>query len=236
METKLPTNEEENKRLTNLPAIVDLYADEQMAKLENMNNLNILLNQPPAQSWIKKHPTAKNVVYIPVERIEYLMTRIFVKWRVEVKTVFQLANSVVVTVRVHYLDPVNGWEWQDGVGASPLQTESGAGAIDWNQIKSAAVQIATPAAESYAFKDACEKIGKLFGKDLNRKDTMNYDGLTNVFTQRKEDLKRKVEEHLQYCQDDELKTSVVEAIMDAEASKKDGVNFYMDLLSKFEKP
>jgi len=31
-----------------------------------------------------------------------------------------------------------------------------------------------PAAESYAFKDAAEKFGKIFGKDINRKDNITY--------------------------------------------------------------
>ena len=38
-----------------------------------------------------------------------------------------------------------------------------------------------PAAESYAVKDAAEKLGKLFGKDLNRKDAFGYTALGNKF-------------------------------------------------------
>ena len=70
--------------------------------------------------------------------------------------------------------------WQDGVGAAPLQTDKGAGAIDFNKIKNDAVMKAAPAAESYAVKDATEKIGKLFGKDLNRADKILYDSLVPV--------------------------------------------------------
>ena len=36
---------------------------------------------------------------------------------------------------------------------------------------------AAPAAESYAIKDAAEKLGKIFGKDLNRKDVIGYESL-----------------------------------------------------------
>ncbi len=68
----------------------------------------------------------------------------------------------------------NEWDWQDGVGAAPIQTAKGAAATDFSQVNTAAVQMAAPAAESYAFKDAAEKFGKIFGKDLNRKDEMNY--------------------------------------------------------------
>jgi hypothetical protein len=33
--------------------------------------------------------------------------------------------------------------------------------------------MAAPAAESYALKDAAEKLGRIFGKDINRKDTID---------------------------------------------------------------
>jgi hypothetical protein len=168
----------------NLPAIQDLYGD--IEKSSEQNALNILLNQPPKDDWLKPHPTAIKkvngksvpVVYLPIERIEYLLTKIFLKWRVEINDVKLIANSVVVTVRLYYQDPISGvWDWQDGVGATPLQTDKDAGATNFDRIKSNAVMIGTPAAESYAIKDAAEKIGKLFGKDMNRADQINYDNL-----------------------------------------------------------
>jgi hypothetical protein len=159
-----------------LPSIAELYQETEERGKENA--LNVLLNQPPKAEWIKDHPFIKKVKYLPVERVEWLLTRIFIDWRLEIKDVKLIGNSVVVTVRLHYLSVTSGeWKYQDGVGASPLQTDEGAGAIDFNHIKSAAVMMAAPAAESYAFKDAAEKIGKLFGKDLNRKDIIIYDTL-----------------------------------------------------------
>jgi len=89
---------------------------------------------------------------------------------------------VVVTVRLHYQNPVDGeMRYQDGIGACPMQTAKDAGATDFSQIKSDAVMKAAPAAESYAIKDAAEKLGKLFGKDLNRKDAFGYSALGNKF-------------------------------------------------------
>jgi hypothetical protein len=32
-----------------------------------------------------------------------------------------------------------------------------------------------PMAKSYAIKDACDQFGKLFGRDLNRKETMGFE-------------------------------------------------------------
>ena len=70
--------------------------------------------------------------------------------------------------------------WQDGIGAAPIQTDKGAGAMQWDKAKSDAVMKAAPAAESYAVKDAAEKIGKLFGKDMNRADKIMYDTLPTI--------------------------------------------------------
>jgi len=161
----------------NLPAIKDLYSGN-LDQKQDQNSINVLLNQPPAPGWIKEHPFAKGIKYIPIERIEYLLTRLFLQWRVEVKQIQVIANSVTVTIRLHYQNiQDNEWSWQDGIGAAPIQTDKGAGAMDWNATKSDAVMKAAPAAESYAVKDAAEKIGKLFGKDLNRKDEIGYDAL-----------------------------------------------------------
>lgn len=41
--------------------------------------------------------------------------------------------------------------------------------------------MALPGAESYAIKDAAEKIGRVFGKDLNRKELMAYENLSGRY-------------------------------------------------------
>lgn len=152
-----------------------------IALKSDQNELNKLLNCDPAPSWIKKHPFAKNVKYIPIERVEALLTVLFIRWHVEIRHVQSIANSVVVTVRLYYQDVLTDNElWQDGVGAAPIQTDQGAGAMEWDKTKNDAVMKAVPAAESYAVKDAAEKIGKIFGKDLNRADQILYDELARV--------------------------------------------------------
>jgi hypothetical protein len=173
-----------------LPAIKELYEGIDLKKPQN--SLNVLLNQPPNPSWVKMHPFTKGVRYIPIERLEFLLTCIFIKWRVEVRTIQTAANSLIVTVRVHYQNVEdNEWSWQDGIGAAPIQTEKNAGAMEWDKVRSDAVMKAAPAAESYAFKDAVEKIGKLFGKDLNRKDEIIYDSLTESFQDELDSTRRR---------------------------------------------
>jgi len=163
-----------------VPSLQELISGD-IDRKNQQNDLNILLNENPPAVWLKDHPMAKGVKYIPIERVEYMLTRIFKKWNVEIRQVQVIANSVVVTIRLYYQDVLsNEMLWQDGIGASPIQTDKGAGAMDWNKTKNDAVMKAAPAAESYAVKDAAEKIGKLFGKDMNRADKIMYDTLPAV--------------------------------------------------------
>lgn len=159
-----------------VPKIEDLYADKELSAQHN--DLNKLLNCEPNEKWIRINAYANNSKYIPIGIIEYLLTSIFIKWKVEIMGTQVIANSVVVTVRVHVLDPITGqWDWNDGIGAMPIQTAKGAAATDFSQVNTLGVQMAAPAAEAYAFKDAVEKFGKIFGKDLNRKtenQVLNY--------------------------------------------------------------
>ncbi len=106
------------------------------------------------------------------------MTSIFIDWWVEIRKSEIMANSVVLTIRLHYKNPINGEErYQDGIGAAPLRTNKGAKATDFTEIQDSSVMTGAPAAKSFAIKDAAELLGKLFGKDLNRRDTMSYESL-----------------------------------------------------------
>ena len=157
-----------------LPTIQDLRGSDLVVS-SRQNELNTLLNQNPSNEWIKEHPMIRGVRYIPIERIEWLLTNIFQRWRIEIINTQLIANSVLVHIKLHYQSVLDGeWDWQDGIGAMSLQTDKGAGATDFNKIKNDAVMKAAPAAESYAIKDAAEKLGKLFGKDLNRADAIGY--------------------------------------------------------------
>lgn len=169
-----------------LPSISQLYDSKELETINKENVFAVLLNQDPKPDWIKKHPIA-GTDYLPIERIEWLLTSVFTKWRVEIKETQMIANSIVVTVKLHYLEPTTmEWGWQEGVGAAPIHTKKDAGAIDFNQMLTDAVSKAAPAAKSYAVKDAADNLGKLFGKDLNRKTILNYDKMATKFDNRPE--------------------------------------------------
>jgi len=136
----------------------------------------MILNSEPSPSWIKEHPFVKNLKYLPIERVEYLLTAIFSRWEVEIKEVKLIANSIVTIVRLKVQNPLDATDWiiQEWVGAMPIQIAKWSWAIEFDKMSTNAIQIWAPASESFAIKDAAEKLWKIFGKDLNRKDTIWY--------------------------------------------------------------
>lgn len=163
--------------MSKLPKLSELHHDNQVA-IKN-DQLKTLLNNEPPKAWLKPHPFAKSkgqpIPYIPIGRIEMLLDSIFQEWKIEVLREAQLFNSVCVTVRVHYRNPIDGqWSFHDGVGAMGIQTDKGASASDLTAIKQDAVMKALPAAKSYAIKDAADHLGKLFGRDIGRPDDFDF--------------------------------------------------------------
>ena len=155
--------------------LAKLIDSKELHQFKQMDDYLEIVNQEPPRGLVKDHPTASGVKYIPIDKIELMLTKIFQDWYVEIKETKQLLNSLSVTVRLHYKVPItNEWRFQDGVGAVPIQVDKGKNASDLSAIKSNAIMLGLPAAESYAVKDAAEKIGQVFGGNLNRKDTLNF--------------------------------------------------------------
>lgn len=165
-----------NGKDSKLPTLAELFSDniEVAGKAEG---LNAILNTPPPAKWVKEHPYIRGYNYLPIDKVEYLLRKIFKKYRIEVLKTGMLMNSVEVTVRVHYLDPSTGtMEYHDGVGAQELQTAKDTGTLkmDMSNVNKGAVMMALPIAKTVAIKDACDHFGEIFGCNLNRKDTLAF--------------------------------------------------------------
>jgi hypothetical protein len=159
------------------PTIADLIADKEMAFAQD--DLNMILNTPVPQQWIKQHPMVKAngnpLPYIPVKRVKWLLKRIYGKYEWEIKDCKQVLNAMVVIGRLTITNPVTGEkESQEGVGAAAIQMDKGATQGDLSSIKANAIQIGAPAAESYALKNAAEKFGDIFGGNIYDIDNTAY--------------------------------------------------------------
>lgn len=184
MSTDLSTTNDKPK----LPSLEELQHDTEVA-FKN-DQLNSLLNAKPPDTWLKPHPfvnvkddNGKSVPlrYMPIEKTEFLLTKIFQRWKVEVISTGVMFQSVYVHVRLTVRNPLDGTEMShDGLGAANVQTDAGASAADLSKIKNSAVMMALPSAESYAIKDAAEKFGRIFGKDLNRNNVIGDNAYTQI--------------------------------------------------------
>ena len=149
-----------------LPTMAQITKMEMVAETDQ---LNTLFNMSPPSEWIKKNKYAKDSLYIPIDKIEYLLKTLIKRYRIEVTGQGTAFNGIWVTVRVHYVDMITGeWMYHDGIGSEAIQTKSGTSPSDLINITQGAISIAFPKAKTAAIKDACHHFGRLFGSDLNR--------------------------------------------------------------------
>lgn len=166
-----------------VPKLEDLHRDLETAFKDD--ELLRLLNQPANMQWVRQHPMIKIKVqgqwqplqYIPVEKVKYLLTRIFGIWHREIREVKPFFNASLAIVRVHVKHPFTGEElWHDGVGAAPMQTDAGASATDASALKADAALKAGGSSVSYALKNACECFGQIFGGNLQNPEAIQFTG------------------------------------------------------------
>ena len=178
MSTEVRTTKSELPSLRDLVKDIDNYYEQ--------DKLNFLLNQEVPKSWIKYHPYIKKTItneqgkkvqvpypYLPIDKVNHLLRKIFKRHRIEILRENTAFNGVVVTIRLHYWNIVfNEWDFHDGIGAINLQTKAGSSPADLQNINNGALSMAFPLAKTLAIKDAADELGKIFGADLNRNDTL----------------------------------------------------------------
>jgi len=126
-----------------------------------VDSLNSLLNAQPPKQWFKKH---NGLDYLPIDRVKNSLVTIFQDYDWSIKDIRIVANSIMVFGTLSVINPVTGRVRNlDGVGAWPIQLDSGAKPLEIEKIKKDAIQKNAPAAESLALKNAASKLGKLFG-------------------------------------------------------------------------
>lgn len=183
--TKELTKELTTQEPIKLPTVAELFENSgNIVVAGKSEELNAILSTPPPKEWVKIHPVIKPQkvkiegkevevphYYLPIDKVEHLLRKIFKKYSIEITGQGTAFNGVWVTVRVHYFNPaLNAMQYQDGIGAMQLQTAKGTSPADLANINNGAVSMAFPIAKTLAIKDACDCIGPIFGANLNRRD------------------------------------------------------------------
>jgi hypothetical protein len=146
--------------------------------LIRMQKFQKSIDRPP-QHVIEESIGGERFKHLPISYCEHLLKKVFFGlYEIKVLQVQMIVNEVVVTARVRVFHPVAGvWLEYDGVGAIPVLQDAGTKVEAFIQSKKRkAIALNMPAAYAIAIKNACKKIGKIFGADLNRKHEDNYIG------------------------------------------------------------
>jgi hypothetical protein len=174
---------------------------------EYANNLiGFGINSPQHKDWIKtkkSEVTGTEYQFNDIELIEDLMDYFF-QWNyriVDTKIVSdKVGFSVTVTVELSYLKKAT--EPQNFCKNSAVYGIASEYAANTKQLT-----LITPKAASMAFKNAAKKIGKVFGKDLNRGIENNELPVVQLEKESKKTTKEKILEQIGKCTTaDELET------------------------------
>lgn len=175
-----------------LPTLSEIFKDD-IELAGRSEGLNAILNHEPKKEWIKEHPFIRGHRYLPIDKVEYLLRKIFKYYKIEITGQGTAFNGVWVTVRVHYFNPATSeMNYQDGIGASQLQTAKGKSAADMININNGAVSMAFPLAKTLAIKDACQLIGNIFGANLDREDTIRFTPDESIIEQSREEKRKEL--------------------------------------------
>lgn len=165
----------ENEEMTSQE--ITTIKQESLAIKQSKDEVKLLmfLNKKPDLKYIKNHPMInvnvngqnKPYRYVPITYIRTILDAIYPNYSYEIKETKLVANSIQTTVRLYLTDWNGNQFFRDGIGAQKIQVDKNSSPVDMNKMKSDAIQMASPASATYAFKNACESLGNLFGRGLN---------------------------------------------------------------------
>jgi hypothetical protein len=191
------------------------------------NLIGFGINSPQHKDWIKtkkSEVTGTEYQFNDIELIEDLLDYFF-QWNyriVDTKIVSdKVGFSVTVTVELLYWKKVTEQYAVYGIASEY--------AANTKQLT-----LITPKAASMAFKNAAKKIGKVFGKDLNRGIENNELPVVQVEKESKKTTKEKILEQISKCTTvDELETYKLLCLSDADL--KSAYHEKIKMINKYRK-
>lgn len=126
------------------------------------------LNEYPKQDKILVHPMNKKN-YLPVSHIETELDECFLDWETVNFKWQVVTNEIIGTVELRVLNPITGlWTTRTGAAAVLIRQNSGSAIDDVGAKIKNALEGDFPHLLSDCLRNAAKKLGKRFGRDLNR--------------------------------------------------------------------
>ena len=160
-------------------AIEKIVNNEERLKLQGFTKI---ANKKPASDHVLTNSMANNSKYIPIGVIEMKLDELFFGlWSIKNFQTEVIVNEIVGNLELEVFHPVaKVWIIRTGAAAVPIQTKSGSGVYDVeNKIKNTLVKD-YPHLRAECLKNASKTIGKMFGRDLNRKLEAHYQPLVDL--------------------------------------------------------
>jgi len=138
-----------------------------------LNRIKKILNEDPPVKSVK-HTTAgaDRFSYIPISWYEATLDRIFEPWGWSYynATYEVISNEITCRLELEVEFPNGRKKRTIGFAAVPIQFDSGANITQWEKKKAKALVKNLPSVKSVALKNACKPLGKIFGRDISRKE------------------------------------------------------------------
>jgi len=134
------------------------------------------LNTSPPDAEIYTNPHAGGVKYLPISYVEMSLDEMFFGlWKTENFRFQVMVNEIVGSIDLHVKHPITGeWIVRTGASATMIRQQKGATISEVDKKIHNALEMDMPHLKADCIANAARSLGKLFGRDLNRKFTDNY--------------------------------------------------------------
>ena len=156
-------------------------SEDQKQFLKRVEKLNVVFGQEPESKFVTSFKNKFN--YLPISHLETLLDKYFFgHWSITNFQYQQVTNEIIGSLELIVIHPVTGEKiTRIGAASVVIMQKADTELIDFanNKIKNALI-MGFPKLKAECFKNAVQSLGKLFGRDLNRKIIDNYSSLINI--------------------------------------------------------
>jgi hypothetical protein len=144
--------------------------------IQTLEQFNALMNEDPDPRNVKINKFAGNSKYVPISYVQMMLDQFFLGlWKTSEFTYQVIANEEVGKVKLEYYHPfAKTWIEREGAAAVMIQQNSGAPITDIGAKIKNTLGKDHPHLLASCVVSAARSIGKVFGRDLNRKEEDSY--------------------------------------------------------------
>lgn len=145
-------------------------------KIKSIEQFNQRLNENPPKDEVQTNAMANNSKYLPISFVQTKLDEIFLgMWSFKMDHVQVIANEIIGYGTLELFNPVTGMKIsRSGSAAVMIQQTKDSALTDYNaKIKNTLVKD-FPHLQAECIKSAAKTLGKIFGRDLNRKHADDY--------------------------------------------------------------